>query len=84
MSLAAMEPPKGLDTEDGKLSYCLACHNELCEELGEDVIVCDYCPAAYHAQCAGYGESGDNPGTLVSLNTQGVGQAICRGLWRLA
>ena len=50
-----MEKPQGLDEEDGKFSYCLACRNKLNSSLGTSVIVCDRCPAAFHAQCAGYG-----------------------------
>lgn len=51
-----MEPrkPEGLDEEDGKLGYCLACDNQA--KLGDQIIVCDFCPAAFHPQCAGYGE----------------------------
>ncbi|GAB4816454.1 hypothetical protein N2152v2_003500 [Parachlorella kessleri] len=49
-----MEKPQGLDEEDGKFSYCLACRNKLNSSLGKRVVVCDRCPAAFHAQCAGY------------------------------
>lgn len=51
-----MRKPEHLDEEDGKLNICLACNNALAGTLGQDLILCECCPAAFHAQCAGYGE----------------------------
>ena len=40
-----------METEDGNEDVCGAC-----TEVG-DLICCESCPAAYHAECAGYGET---------------------------
>lgn len=39
-----------METEDGNEDVCGAC-----TDIG-DLICCESCPAAYHAECAGYGE----------------------------
>ena len=39
-----------METEDGNEDVCGAC-----TDIG-DLICCEICPAAYHADCAGYGE----------------------------
>jgi len=39
-----------METEDGNEDVCGAC-----TDIG-DLICCESCPAAYHADCAGYGE----------------------------
>ena len=40
-----------METEDGNEDVCGAC-----TEVG-DLICCESCPAAYHSECAGYGET---------------------------
>ena len=40
-----------METEDGNEDVCGAC-----TDIG-DLICCESCPAAYHADCAGYGEN---------------------------
>lgn len=40
-----------METEDGNEDVCGAC-----TDIG-DLICCESCPAAYHADCAGYGEA---------------------------
>ena len=47
-----------METEDGNEDVCGAC-----TDIG-DLICCESCPAAYHAECAGYG-TGFSP--LISL-----------------
>lgn len=53
-----------METEDGNEDVCGAC-----TDIG-DLICCESCPAAYHADCAGYGGSAQSRSLRLSSKTR--------------
>lgn len=53
-----------METEDGNEDVCGAC-----TDIG-DLICCESCPAAYHADCAGYGKKQDHCRPVHSVRSQ--------------